>query len=65
MLSFVCQLSNPIGVNHAVVALVHKKSSSSMKTMQNIGGQVTAGSKTPLADKIIVWYIVPSVTSKN
>jgi hypothetical protein len=36
-----------------------------MKTMQNIGGQVTAGNKTSLEDKIIVWHIVPSVTLKN
>gem|GEM_PF-1126165 len=47
-------MSNPIDVNHAVVSLVYKKSSVSMKTMQNIGGQVTAGSKTPLVDKIVV-----------
>jgi hypothetical protein len=58
-------MSNPLDVNHAVVSLVHKKSSFSMKTMQNIGGQVTAGNKTPLADKIIVWHFVLSVTSKN
>jgi hypothetical protein len=63
--SFVCQMLNPIDVNHAAASLVHKKSSFSMKTMQNIGGQVTAGNKTPLADKIIVWHIVRSVTSKN
>jgi hypothetical protein len=56
---------NPIDVNHVVVSLVHEKSSFSMKTMQNIGGQVAAGNKTSLADKIIVWHIVPSVTSKH
>ena len=56
---------NPIDVNHVVVSLVHKKSSFSMKTMQNIGGRVTAGNKTPPADKIIVWHIVRNVTSKN
>lgn len=53
MLSFVCQMLEPTDVNHVVVSLVHKKSSFSMKTMQNIGGQVTAGNKTPLTDKII------------
>jgi hypothetical protein len=44
-LSFVCQMLNPTDVNHAVVSLVHKKSSFSMKTMQNIGDQVIAGNK--------------------
>ena len=39
---------NPTDVNHAVVSLVHKKSSFSIKTMQNIGGQVIAGNKAPL-----------------
>ena len=58
-------MSNPIDVNLVVVSLVHKESSFNMKTMQNIKGQVTAGNKTPLVDKIIVWHIVPSVTSKN
>jgi hypothetical protein len=29
-----------------------------MKTMQNIGGRVAAGNKTPPVDKIIVWHIV-------
>jgi hypothetical protein len=33
-------------VNHAVVSLVHKKSSFSMKTMQNIGGQVVTGNNS-------------------
>jgi hypothetical protein len=47
-------MSNPIDVNHAVVSLVHKKSSFSMKTMQNIGGRVTAGNKTSPADKVVV-----------
>jgi hypothetical protein len=56
---------NPIDVNRAVVFLVHKKSSFSMKIMQNIGGQVSAGNKTSLADNITVWRIVPSATSKN
>jgi hypothetical protein len=56
---------NPIDVNHAVVSLVHKKSSFSMKIMENIGGQVTAGNKTPPADKIIVWHTIRNVTSKN
>jgi hypothetical protein len=36
---------NPTDVNHAAMSLVHKKSSLSMKTMQNIGGQVIAGNK--------------------
>jgi hypothetical protein len=58
-------MSNPIDVNHVVVSLVHKKSSFSMKTMQNIGGRVTAGNKTSPADKIVVWHIVPSVTYKT
>jgi hypothetical protein len=44
----VCQKSKPTDVNHVVVSLVHKKSSFSMKTMQNIGGQVTAGNKSTL-----------------
>ena len=47
-------MSNPIDVNHALVSLVHKRSSFSMKTMQNIGGQATAGNKTPPVDKIVV-----------
>ena len=45
-LSFVCQMLNPTDVNHVVLSLVHKKSSFSMKTMQNIGGQVIAGNKS-------------------
>jgi hypothetical protein len=44
-LLFVCQMLNPTDVNHAVVSLVHKKSSFSMKTMQDIGDQVIAGNK--------------------
>ena len=47
-LSLLCQMLNSTDVNHAVVSLVHKKSSFSMKTMQNIGGQVIAGNKKHL-----------------
>jgi len=41
---------NPTDVNHAIVSLAHKKSSFSMKTMQNIGGRVVAGNKSTSMD---------------
>ena len=42
---------NPTDVNLAIAYLVHNKSLFSMKTMQNIGGQVVAGNKIT-SDKI-------------